>query len=325
MATNDRNKLAQKSLKLLRDLLMPSMLPMPSILPMPSMSPTPVPAARPRPAPAIADQQLDLFSNNDANYARATDTTDNPLRAKNKSGQRQLLLAQHLLVYQLRRSKRRSIGFTIDDEGLRIAAPKWVSIDEIEKAIRDKQRWILTKLHEHQERAARRLQPHVQWQDGAQFPYQGRPLTLKIVGSAADSVVHDSAAATLQICLPAEANDQQIKDRVLAWLQQQAKLLFTARLAIYAEKLDVHYRAFALSSATTRWGSCTADGKIRLNWRLVHFALPLIDYVIAHELAHLREMNHGPRFWATVQSVFPEFAAARETLRQHVPENLPAF
>jgi len=75
----------------------------------------------------------------------------------------------------------------------------------------------------------------------------------------------------------------------------------------------------------TQWGSCTIEGKIRLNWRLIHFTLPLIDYVIAHEISHLREMNHSPRFWATVQSVFPEFQEAKKALRERAPETLPIF
>ena len=94
---------------------------------------------------------------------------------------------------------------------------------------------------------------------------------------------------------------------------------------IYAEKLGVQYRSYALSSATTQWGSCTSDARIRLNWRLMHFALPLIDYVIAHELAHLREMNHSPRFWATVQSIFPEFESAKKALRDSAAETMPIF
>jgi len=112
---------------------------------------------------------------------------------------------------------------------------------------------------------------------------------------------------------------------VQGWLQLEAKRLFAERLPVYADKLGVAYRSFALSSATTQWGSCTADGRIRLNWRLIHFALPMIDYVVAHELSHLREMNHSPRFWATVQSIFPEFEAAKKALRDSGPETLPAF
>jgi predicted metal-dependent hydrolase len=129
----------------------------------------------------------------------------------------------------------------------------------------------------------------------------------------------------LSVNLPAGAGEQQLKDRVLAWLEQQAKRIFTERLNHYAEKLGVRYRSMALSSATTRWGSCTVEGKIRLNWRLIHFSMELIDYVVAHELAHLREMNHSPRFWATVQSIFPDFEQARKVLREQSADELPAF
>jgi predicted metal-dependent hydrolase len=135
----------------------------------------------------------------------------------------------------------------------------------------------------------------------------------------------DAQQAALALPLPLQADPQQIKDRVQGWLQGEAKRLFGERLAIYAEKLGVNYRAYALSSAATRWGSCSSDGKIRLNWRLIHFPLSIIDYVVAHELAHLREMNHSPRFWETVESIFPEFREARQTLKHHPPELLPTL
>ncbi len=80
------------------------------------------------------------------------------------------------------------------------------------------------------------------------------------------------------------------------------------------------YSALTLSSAGTRWGSCTIGGSIRLNWRLVHYALPLLDYVVVHELAHLREMNHSPRFWAVVGSVYADYDGARLELRRRSHE-----
>jgi predicted metal-dependent hydrolase len=89
--------------------------------------------------------------------------------------------------------------------------------------------------------------------------------------------------------------------------------------------LQVRWKQLGLSNAATRWGSARSDGSIRLNWRLVHFELPVLDYVVAHELSHLRVMNHSPRFWDTVESIFPEFREAREQLRSHPPELLPAF
>lgn len=248
----------------------------------------------------------------------------NPV-ARPADGKRRIQLREHSLEYSLRRSKRRSIGFLISDEGLRISAPKWVTLGEIENAIREKQRWIFNKLNEQRERSARQLQPQMQWRDGATLPYLGEPVTLRIASSSNAGIQYDAQARELIVCLPADAGEQQLKDRVQAWLQLEAKRLFAERLPIYAEKLGVTYQSFSLTSAMTQWGSCTADGKIRLNWRLMHFALPQIDYVIAHELSHLREMNHSPRFWATVQSVFPEFEAAKKALRDQAPETLPIF
>lgn len=240
-------------------------------------------------------------------------------------GKRRVQLQEHVLDYTLLRSKRRSIGFLIGDDGLRVTAPKWVTLGEIESAIREKQRWIFAKLNERRERSARRLQPQMQWCDGATLPYMGNDVTLRIVATQAAGIRFDEATRELTVSLPADATEQQLKDRVQGWLQIEAKRLFAERLPIYAEKLGVTFKSFALSSAMTQWGSCTADGRIRLNWRLMHFALPQIDYVIAHELAHLREMNHSTRFWATVQSVFPEFEAAKKALRDHAPETLPIF
>ena len=230
-----------------------------------------------------------------------------------------------MVEYRLLRSQRRSIGFLIDDEGLRITAPKWVTIAEIENAIQEKQRWIFTKLNERRERYARRLQPQMQWRDGATLPYLGNDITLRILTVQSSGVTFDDTAKELAVSLPPEASEQQLKDRVQGWLQAEAKRIFAARLPIYVEKLGASYQSFTLSSAARQWGSCTADGRIRLNWRLVHFALPMIDYVIAHELSHLREMNHSPRFWATVQSIFPEFDSVRKALRDSGPETLPVF
>lgn len=238
---------------------------------------------------------------------------------------RRLQVGNHMLEYALVRSKRRSIGFLIGEDGLRLTAPKWVTIAEIESAIREKQRWIFTKLNERRERSARRLQPQMQWRDGATLPYLGGDIALSIATGQAAGVAFDGERRTLTVCLPADYTEQQLKDRVQGWLQAEAKKVFAERLPLYAQKLQVTYQSFALSSATTQWGSCTADGKIRLNWRLIHFTLPLIDYVIAHELAHLREMNHSPRFWATVQSIFPEFESAKKALRDQAPETLPIF
>ena len=242
----------------------------------------------------------------------------------NGTKQRRLTLDGRTLEYGLKRSSRRTIGFVIDGTGLTITAPRWVTLADIEAAIVGKERWIFAKLAEWRTRTEQRALPSIDWRDGAQIPYLGKPVTIAL--SAPQGVLtFDAAGASLALALPAHADAQQIKDRVQGWLQGEAKRLFGERLAVYAEKLGVAFTGYALSSAATRWGSCSSDGRIRLNWRLIHFPLSVIDYVVAHELAHLREMNHSPRFWQTVESIFPEFREARHTLKHHPPELLPAL
>lgn len=263
-----------------------------------------------------------LFGDSDNTAPLVSTVPDTPIPA----GHRRIRLEQLNLDYRLIRSKRKTIGFLIDDDGLRVSAPRWITINEIESAIVSKQLWIFRKMNEQRERSVRRLQPAMIWRDGAVFPYLGADITLRVVDPGTISGAYfDSTTRELHLSLPSAAGEQQLKDRVQGWLQSEAKRIFSERLTIYAEKLGVSYKSFTLSSASTQWGSCTADGKIRLNWRLMHFALPNIDYVVTHELSHLREMNHGPQFWATVQSVFPEFEQARKTLRDHEPTLLPKF
>ncbi|AXL52719.1 metal-dependent hydrolase [Paraburkholderia caffeinilytica] len=289
-----------------------------------------------QPAAALDNRQLDLplFAEPGSTSSSPTPSAPSP---GSQSGQppavplapdgtklRSLTIGSRTLHYVLKRSARRSIGFAIDSSGLMITAPRWVTLADIETAITEKQRWIFTKLIEWQTRVEQRALPKVDWKDGAEVPYLGQPVRVKL-GSPQGTLAFDANEAALQVPLPLQADPQQIKDRVQGWLQGEAKRLFGERLAIYAEKLGVNYRAYALSSAATRWGSCSSDGKIRLNWRLIHFPLSIIDYVVAHELAHLREMNHSPRFWQTVESIFPEFREARQTLKSHPPELLPTL
>jgi hypothetical protein len=236
--------------------------------------------------------------------------------------QRELRLRGHVVGYALRRARRRSIGFVVGAEGLAVSAPRWVGIREIEAALLEKGDWVLRKLREQRERVQRLERARIDWRDGATVPYLGEPLIL-LLDPRIDGVTLDEAAGALpgvprrllRIGLPQAAAPARIRDAVQAWLQRQARGLFEARCAHYAARLGVRVHRLSLSSASTRWGSASADGSVRLNWRLVHFGPSVIDYVVAHELAHLREMNHGPAFWAVVRSVIPDVDGARGVLR----------
>jgi hypothetical protein len=241
-----------------------------------------------------------------------------PRSAPPGRGRRVARIGAHAVEYELRRSRRRTIGFYVDDTGLRVTAPRWVTVSEIDAAIAEKERWILRKLVEWRDHAQRRERLAVRWEDGGCVAFVGRELTMRVhAGSPAIALDGD----VLRVALPPAADAQQMRDAVQAWLQREARALFEQRLPIYTARLGRGPTRWRLSSARTRWGSCAPDGSIRLNWRLVHFPLEIVDYVIVHELAHLEEMNHGPRFWATVQSMLPGFESARRQLKDF-PDDL---
>ncbi len=271
------------------------------------------PNAHPRPGAADAALQLSL---------PLFDTVPTPTPSvpkRSADGSRSVWLCEQPVQYELRRSRRRTIGFVIDNRGLRVTAPRWVTLAEIERALQEKARWIVRKLVEWRAHEARRERMTVRWEHGAPLRFLGQTLTLEVRDGARD-VVRDESR--LIVGLPPNACAEQLKDRVQAWLQERAREVFAERLPIFAQRLGRAPTRWALSSARTRWGSCTPDGAIRLNWRLVHFPLDIVDYVIAHELAHLRELNHGPRFWSTVGDLFPDFERARTWLRDF-PEDMP--
>ncbi|MCB1980122.1 MAG: M48 family metallopeptidase [Burkholderiaceae bacterium] len=242
-----------------------------------------------------------------------------PLVFRHPQARRELRLGDAVVGYALVRARRRSIGFTVGAEGLCVRAPQAVTLAAIDAALQTKAGWIVRKLGETRARERRLQEARIVWGDGAQLPYLGRPLVVRLDPAAPvvgrlEGLPH--APATLRMGLPAGATPQQVRDAVQAWLGRSARAHFTQRLEHFAPQMGVRWQRLALTNARTRWGSARSDGSIRLNWRLMHFAPELLDYVVVHELAHLRVMDHSPRFWAEVAAVLPHHAQLRQRLRE---------
>jgi hypothetical protein len=241
---------------------------------------------------------------------------------------RRIQLGATDVAYAFRRAKRRTIGMAIGPDGLEVSAPRWVTLGEVEAALHEKGDWIARKLVEMQERQQQLGAARIVWADGVVLPYLGNQLQVVLDSSSTlkkNSAQFEPAASgqhTLRLGLPRHAEPPQIRDAVQAWLMRQAKTLFEARLNHFAPQLGVQWQRLSLSSAATRWGSASADGAIRLNWRLIHHKQDVIDYVVTHELSHLRVMDHSPRFWETVHSVMPDYAQRRRALKD---EPLPPW
>ncbi|MGV3498705.1 MAG: M48 family metallopeptidase [Hydrogenophaga sp.] len=221
--------------------------------------------------------------------------------------------------YEFQRGKRRTIGLSVGAEGLSVRAPRWSTFGEIEAVLHEKAAWVIDKLVEARERAERQARSRVRWADGAELPLLGEPVRLQLDpahGFSGRGAALDAVTRTLRIGLPHHASESQIRDAAQAWLMRHARSVFTERLDHFAPQLGVRWTRLSLSNADTRWGSASADGRIRLNWRLVHLSMEMVDYVVVHELSHLRHMDHSPRFWDVVASVMPDHAERRRALKE---------
>ncbi len=251
---------------------------------------------------------------------------DRPKKPSSVNGDgvlRETIVDGAVVAYTFRRRRRKSIGFTIDRRGLIVSAPRWVTLAEIDEAVQEKAGWIERKLHEWDAFEARRASLDTAWVDGGVVRYLGADVTLRIVENATDQPVLDNTTSptTLWVGVTGEAAPSNIQVMVEAWCQARAREHLGERLKFYGDRLGQHPRRWHLSSAKTQWGSCNADGVIRLNWRLIHLPEPLLDYVVAHEVAHLHELNHSHRFWALVEKLMPGHDQARKAL-QAMPEHL---
>ena len=222
---------------------------------------------------------------------------------------RYIQLGSEIVSYRFRRARRRSIGIVIGDDGLRVAAPGHAPIAEVEAFIQEKARWVLRRLSEW--RAAPKPQV-VNWSDGTMIALLGEPVSIELLPGRRGISLENGR---LGIGLAPRGEPAALRKRGIAWLKERAQALLGERLALCAASLGVPTPVLTLSNARTQWGVCREDGHVRLNWRLIHLPLRLIDYVVAHELAHLREMNHSARFWAVVGRLYPDYEAARRELR----------
>ncbi len=220
---------------------------------------------------------------------------------------RHIQLGTRIVDYRLIRSSRRTLGMTIDQRGLRIGASPRTSLADIERFLRLNAAWVLKKLDEwHGHGQAR----HLAICDGALIPVLGEDCVVR-TEPGANRVRWVGHTLILQA-----RPDADLRHLARRALRNRALEIFKERAAHYAAQLHRPLPRVALSNAQTRWGSCSEKTGIRLSWRLIHAPPRLLDYVVAHEMAHLVEMNHSPRFWVVVERLCPDYRAARDELRR---------
>ncbi len=227
--------------------------------------------------------------------------------------QRNIHLSGKDISYTLKRSGyRRSISLRIDDRGLTVNAPLRASEKWLHSVLHDKADWVVEKLDGWQ---AKKATP-ICWAEGARIPFRGEEFVLTLTPKLR-GVKPQLFGEVLHVPVGAEADAASIEKAVTLWYRTEALRVFGECVEHFAPLMNVTPQELKLSAARTQWGSCTARGVVRLNWQLVKMPLHLIDYVVVHELAHLREMNHSPAFWRIVEGACPDYKQCRAELRSY--------
>lgn len=212
-------------------------------------------------------------------------------------------------INKLIRAKRRTIALILERDGsLTVRAPKRATLQDIHGFIQEKEKWI--------ERSREKLKAIVtvqkkEFMDGETFLFLGKDYELRLVPHQRQTL-HFNSGFTLKASARPRGEAAFTK-----WYKSQALTIFTERVAHYANLHGFSPKQVKVTSAKTRWGSCSANGTINFTWRLVMAPLEVIDYVVIHELAHLKIKDHSQRFWKLVESLYPDFNRHRKWLRDH--------
>ncbi len=221
------------------------------------------------------------------------------------------------LEYSIRRSSRRTISIMIKNTGqIVVACPLKTPFAYIEKLLLEKEGWILQKLAEIREKPITVREKS--FENGEVFYYLGLPYKLKIVANNITPKPKVNIEAELIVLEVSETADKnKIKSFLKSWYISKARELLEQRIRLYSSEIGVFPKRTAIKEQKTRWGSCSTKGNINLNWKLIMSPLKVIDYVVIHELCHMKEMNHSKKFWQHVQSIMPDYEVYKKWLKDN--------
>ncbi len=213
-----------------------------------------------------------------------------------------------VIIDQIIRSKRRTIALIVETDGsVTVRAPLKASDRFILQFVEKHARWVEKKKAEI--RASVPMQPK-RYLPGERFLYLGESYPLEIVKDQKMKLVLEDG---FKLAESVQANAEMVFQ---GWYRQQARRVIDARVAFFAERHQFNYKKIRISSARTRWGSCSSKGTLSFSWRLILTPPDVIDYVVVHELAHTVHHNHSKRFWKLVENLLPDYRGRQKRLKQ---------
>ncbi|HAR63641.1 MAG: hypothetical protein DKM50_00180 [Candidatus Margulisiibacteriota bacterium] len=227
---------------------------------------------------------------------------------------------ERIIKYSIQRSsKRRSIALGIDlHNGLKINAPHKATTKTVEDIIRKKIKWIIRHLQSHEE--LKKMLPTHNFVNAESFLYLGSSITLKVIDDPYCKRVRSSIEKDiLTIVMPNVAEPikrEHTRKALISWYRKCAEEIVTSRTEKYAGLLGISFYRIAIREQKKIWGSCSFKGIIRINWKIVMAPISVVDYVVVHELCHIKIRNHSSNFWDLVASILPDYRERRLVLKK---------
>ena len=216
----------------------------------------------------------------------------------------------------IRTERSKSASIEIEDDTVKVTVPQNLSDLRIEELIKNRTVWIRQKLKIHTETVRPKGKEYV---NGESFTYLGRNYRLKCVSEGAGEAKLKNGYLTVSLVKDASgaASGGCVRQSLQQWYQARALEKLKEKTKRYSAILGVNPRSVDVKEYKARWGSCSSSGDVTYNWRIIMAPHHIVDYIVVHELCHLLEHNHGPKYWKLVQSVVPNYKECREWLKTH--------
>lgn len=223
---------------------------------------------------------------------------------------------EHTISYTITKSNRKTIGISIRlKDGVRILAPHFATKKQIEEVVRKNSQWIIKKLQEVEATAKNELI----YKDGELFPYLGEKYRLNIIKNIGGkkNLIEISEDKILLKLIGENDEEANIKQVITRWYREEADSLLKERLDRLSKETNLYPVSVRIKEQKSRFGSCSSKKNINLNWKLIMAPIEIIDYVVVHELCHLKEMNHSKNFWSLVGYYIPDYNKLRKWLKEN--------
>jgi predicted metal-dependent hydrolase len=215
-------------------------------------------------------------------------------------------------VAQVSRTDRsKSATIKVEEGTVVVVVPRTLTPERIKKLLDDKTQWIKQKIALHPQA---KIATEKQYVSGEAFSYLGRNYRLKVTEGELTPI--KLVQGCLAISVPKdESQHRMIRYALTSWYRRRAELKLREKLIRYSPIVGVETNGYKVKSFQSRWGSCTPRGRVDFNWKIIMAPNRVVDYVVVHELCHLKQHDHSPQFWKLVESIMPDYAECKEWLR----------